>query len=240
MTFDVIFTPREVDPSDLQNATVVVIDVVRATTSMVEALAHGARGIYPVASTEDAVKLGQSLGRDDTLLAGERRGVKIEGFDLGNSPGEFTADVVGGKRLVWSTTNGTSAFAAAAEAPRVLACAFTNLGAVARAVAADGSVVVLCAGRDGRFGIDDALCAGHLALRVLAGRGPGTVLNDAARTAQALAASTAPSREFLASSGAGRTLADIGLADDLAVCAHVDRHEVVPVVRDQALTLAAD
>ncbi len=87
----------EVDPALLAEAVVVVIDVVRATTSIVEALANGARAIYPTASTEEAVKLMSSLGRDDTLLCGERKGVKVEGFDLGNSPSEFARDGRGGQ-----------------------------------------------------------------------------------------------------------------------------------------------
>ena len=113
-----------------------MIDVVRATTTIIEALANGARAIYPTDSTEEAVKLASSMGREDTLLCGERRGHKVEGFDLGNSPREFTSEaVVDGKKLVMSTTNGTRAFSVGREGRRLLPCAFTNLGAVAGGVA---------------------------------------------------------------------------------------------------------
>ena len=91
----VCFNPTELDPALLGGAAVVVIDVVRATTTMVEALANGARAIYPTSSAEEAVKLASSLGREDTLLCGERKGVKVEGFHLGNSPSEFGPDVGG-------------------------------------------------------------------------------------------------------------------------------------------------
>lgn len=235
MRFDVFFTPSEMDGVPLLDATVVVVDVVRATTSMVEAVANGASKVYPVLSAEDAVKLAQSLGREDTLLAGERKGVKIEGFDLGNSPAEFSSDVVHGKRLVWTTTNGTVALAAAQEARRVVACAFTNLGAVAEAVAGDDHVVVLCAGREGRFAADDALCAGALARRVGASGSVEMAFNDAAHASEMLAGHVEVGTAFLAGTEAGKMLASIGLAEDLAVCADVDRHDVVPVLREQAL-----
>jgi 2-phosphosulfolactate phosphatase len=235
---DVYFTAGEVDPASVTNATVVIIDVLRATTTMVEALANGARGIFPTASTEEAVKLAHSLGREDTLLCGERKGQKVEGFDLGNSPREFTREAVEDFRLVMSTTNGTRAFVAAQDAPRLLACAFTNLGAVASAVAEDEEVVVICAGREHRFSIDDALCAGHLIQRII-GEGEGAqALNDAALAARLLAASRKPSRGFLLHTVGGRALSEIGLEDDLEICAEVDRHDIVAEMRNQAIVLA--
>lgn len=242
MTFDVYFTTPEADPAVIQESTVVVVDVVRATTSMVEALAHGARAIFPTASTEDAVKLAASLGREDTLLCGERKGVKIEGFDLGNSPWEFVPEVVADKRLVWTTTNGTAALAAVREAPRVLVGAFTNLTTVAETIRDEERIVVQCSGMGNRFAMDDALCAGHLIRRLLDwgerdGLPVAPVLNDAARAALALARAVEPSDTFLASTAGGRTLSEIGLGDDLALCAQMDRHQSVPRLVDQALTL---
>jgi 2-phosphosulfolactate phosphatase len=240
MRIDAFFMVDEVDPSLLAGATVVVVDVVRATTTITEALANGARGIYPTASTEEAVKLAASLGRDDTLLCGERKGAKVEGFDLGNSPREFTRATVEGKRLVMSTTNGTRAFVAGAEADRILACAFTNLGAVARAVAGVERLVVLCAGRESRFSLDDALCAGWLVERVRAGAAAPPSLNDAARAALTLASVLKPDRGLLAETTGGQTLLAIGLGDDLDLCAEMDRHDIVPELRDQVITLSEE
>ena len=131
MRIDTYFTLPELDGTSLTVSAVVVIDVVRATTTIIEALANGARAIFPTESTEDAVRLASSLGREDSLLCGERKGEKVEGFDLGNSPSEFSRQVVEDKKLVMSTTNGTRALIAAQEAARVLPCALTNLGAVA-------------------------------------------------------------------------------------------------------------
>jgi 2-phosphosulfolactate phosphatase len=240
MRIDAYFTAAEVEPAVLAEATVVVIDVLRATTTVVEALANGARGIYPTASTEEAVKLAHSLGRDDTLLCGERKGEKVVGFDLGNSPREFTRQAVGGKRLVMSTTNGTRAFVVGQHGARLLAGAFTNLSAVARAVAVETEVVVVCAGRDDQFSLDDALCAGCLIASVVEVVGEGTELNDAARAARMLALSRKPTRKFLAETWGGRELVDIGLGEDLDICAELDRHDLVAEMRDQAIILARD
>ncbi len=238
MIVDVNFTQRETDPAAVQEATAVVIDVVRATTTIVEALANGARAIFPTTSIEEAVKLASSLGRDDTLLCGERKGIKIEGFELGNSPTEFAPERVKDKRLVMSTTNGTGAFTTVQEATRILACAFTNLGAVAREVAGDDRVVVQCAGRQDRFSLDDAVCAGHLVRRILVEGGGDATLNDAARAALTLAEGIEPDRAFLAETAAGRALVAIDLGADLEVCAQVDRHAIVPEMHDQALMVS--
>jgi 2-phosphosulfolactate phosphatase len=238
LTIDVYFTTGEVEPTAFQEATAVVIDVVRATTSMVEALANGAKGIFPTTSTEEAVKLASSLGREDTLLCGERKGIKIEGFDLGNSPSEYTPEVVGGKRLVMKTTNGTGAFAHAQEADRIFACSLTNLSAVAEALVGVERLVVQCAGRQDRFALEDAVCAGHLLKKLLGPKGGDAALNDGALASLALTKGIRLGRAFLARTWAGRSLDNIGLSADLKICADVDRHAIVPEMHDQALTVA--
>lgn len=238
MRIDTFFTVPEVDPGVLDGATVVVIDVVRATTTIIEALANGARAIYPMDSTEEAVRLAHSMGREDTLLCGERKARKVEGFDLGNSPREFTRDIVAGKKLVMSTTNGTRALGVGREGARVLPCAFTNLGAVAAGLADDAHVVILCAGQDDRFSLDDALCAGHLILRLLDDREDEPEFNDASRAARAIAMARKPTRRFLGLTAGGAAILDIGLGDDLEICSDVDRHEILVEMREQAITAA--
>jgi 2-phosphosulfolactate phosphatase len=193
--------------------------------------------VLPTSSTEEAVKLVASLGREDTLLGGERKGLKIEGFDLGNSPLEYVGEEVEGKQVVMTTTNWTPALRAADEAARVLVCAFTNLTAVACSVVDDTHVVVQCAGREGRFSFEDALCAGHLLLRIRELKGAGLKLNDPARAACALAERIDVSVEFLRGTAAGLSIDAIGLADDLIVCADVDRHAIVPRLRDGTITV---
>lgn len=236
MKIDVRFSVEGLGDAELSGATAVVIDVLRATTTMVQALASGAKAIYPTASTEEAVKLLQSIGRDDTLLCGERRTKRIEGYHLGNSPSEFTAEVVEGKRLIMNTTNGTRAFLAAESADRVLAAAFNNLGAVTVAVAGVERLVVACAGRSGAFALEDTLCAGHLIRRLRAAGTEPLILTDGAIAAEALA-DAFPVGETLAATAAGRDLAEAGLVDDVADCARFDVHSVVPELDDRVIRL---
>ena len=238
MRIEALFTPVEVEAVDTSDATVVVIDVVRATTTIIEALANGARAIYPTRSTEEAVRLASSMGREDTLLCGERKGRKVEGFDLGNSPREFDEETVSGKKIVMTTTNGTRALTASAEGSRVLACAFTNLGAVAREISGDDHVIIVCAGREDRFSLDDALCAGHLIRRTITDGDDDHDLNDAARAVRALASARKPTKRFLGLTAAGHAVIDIGLEEDLSLCADVDRHDIVVFMKDQAITAA--
>ncbi len=235
MKVDVRFSSEGLGDQDLSGATAVVVDVIRATTSLIEALASGASGVYPTGSTEEAVKLLQSIGRDDTLLCGERRGEKIEGYDLGNSPSEFRGDAVRGKRLIMNTTNGTRAFLAAEGADRVVAGAFTNLGAVTVAVSQAERLVIICAGASGAFALEDALCAGHLVRRLRAAGTDPLELNDGATAAEVLAAAFPVNLDTLAQTRAARLLEGPGLAGDVADCARLDVHRVVPELVDRVL-----
>ncbi len=237
MRIDVFFQAGEPAVLDMVDHAVVVIDVLRATSTMVEALVNGARGVYPAASTEEAMKLASSLGREDTLLCGESKGLMIEGFDLGNSPREFVADRVAGKRLVMSTTNGTRAFLLAEDADRVLACCFLNLSAVVDAVADVERLVVVCAGREGRFATDDAVCAGALLDRLGERHEGGIELNDAGYAALELANRFRIGADFLAMTDGGKRLVDIGFRDDLKHCAQIDRYAVVPEMEDRVIRL---
>ena len=237
MTIDVFFSPAVVDEPSVEGRTAVVIDVIRATSTLVEALANGARAIFPIVSTEEAVKLASSLGREDTLLCGERKGLKVEGFDLGNSPSEFTAAVVEGKQIVMTTTNGTRAFVAAEGADKVIAASFMNLAAVSEALNGVHSLVIVCSGRENRFSLDDALCAGMLIRALEEGGEEELDLNDAGRVVRDLASNYTVDVEFLRSTAAGKALVDAGLAADLELCASQDRHTLVPEMRERRISL---
>ncbi len=238
MKATVFFTLQEVEGQGLQDQTAVVIDVLRATSSVVAALAAGAEAIYPVVSIEDAIKLATSLGRKDALLAGERRGHWIEGFDLGNSPTDFTPDSVGGKRVVMSTTNGTAALVASADADRVVIASLVNLSAVAGSVVDAERLMIVCAGREGQFAIDDALCAGILVSRLADRLGAALELDDAGSAALALASSFTPDADFLMRCAGGRALTAIGLEEDVHWCARVDAHHLVPELSDRMIRSA--
>ena len=262
MTLSVRFTPAEVRPSDVEGAAAIVIDVVRATSCIAEALAAGAASVHPAVSVDEAVRLRGALegpaadggngAASRPLLCGERHGLRIEGFDLGNSPAEFTPEAVGGRPLVMTTTNGTRALASVEGARRVLSASFLNLGAIAAAVRRERAVVIVCAGKEGRFAMDDVVCAGHIVKRVLDGRGAlpdgdrgggpagggAVALDESAQAALQLAGVHGISGEMLAGTAAGQALIDVGLGGDLELCARVDLHAVVPEMQGGRLTAA--
>lgn len=239
MKLDVLLVPGEVTPGDVEGRLVVVIDVLRATSSMVEALAAGARTIYPAGTVEEALRIAASIGRDVLLLCGERNAVRVEGFDLGNSPREFTSERVGGKSLVMSTTNGTALFGAAAAAGRIIAAAFLNLSAVVERVAESGlDPLLVCAGRRKHFALEDAVCAGMIAEGIMDRCSGDWQTTDGLRAALELARSHPSPSELLPSTDAGRDIIAAGLGEDLAFCAQQDRHALVPELRGHTIVAA--
>jgi 2-phosphosulfolactate phosphatase len=235
---DVAFTANERGSPAVSGRTAVVLDVLRATSTIVEALVNGARRIIPFSTVEEAVAKKNELGRDAALLCGERGGEKIPGFDLGNSPLEMTREAVSGRTLVMTTTNGTPALLAASGASVCLIAALLNVHAVAERVMDHGNdVLILCAGREGRFALEDAVCAGVLVQRLRAvGRAP-LRLDDGARAAVTLAG-RGTLEATLQRSAAGRALRHIGRGDDVTFCAQLDLHAVVPVFEQHRIELS--
>jgi len=237
---DVCFTPDEVVANELQGRIAVVVDVLRATSTIVEALANGAKSVFPVPSIEAAVRLAQNMGRDQVLLCGERRGLPIDGFDLGNSPREYTPERVAGRSLIMTTTNGTPALLSTTNARETLVASFLNLSAVvARAAESGLPVTVVGAGKERRFSLDDAVCAGAI-VRGLCGErhAAGEGLPDTAHAAMLLAeARSGDLKSLFEGTAAGRQLIDAGLGEDLEFCAQVDRHDVVPRFHNGQITL---
>jgi 2-phosphosulfolactate phosphatase len=232
---DIAFTPAEVR-SAIGERTVVVIDVLRATSTITHALVNGARSVLPVGSVEDAARMAEQIGRDAVLLCGERDAEPIRGFDLGNSPAEFTAGRVAGKTLVMTTTNGTVALLAAAGAAKCLVGSFLNVTAVAEQLAADGAdALLLCAGRAGAFALEDAMCAGRIA-RLVSARIPRLHGNDA-RMAAVRFARRPPGMQVLGRTAAGRRLRELGREEDVVFCAVEDLHNAVPVFDEHRIRL---
>ena len=167
MRIDVVFDPGVIGAADMQGRTVVVIDVLRASTTIAVALHHGARAVLPAGSTEEALRIAQNLERDDVVLAGERKSQRIPGFALGNSPSECTPEAVQGKTVVLTTSNGSPALIAAQAAREVIVGAAVNFGAVVERCRSQldqhGDLLILCAGQERRFALEDAFAAGRLA-----------------------------------------------------------------------------
>jgi len=243
MTLDVLFTPAGLTLAEIQGRTVFVIDILRATTSMCAAMNSGAKAIIPAASTEEALRLAQTIGSDDVLLAGEQNCVRIQGFQLGNSPREMTEAAVRGRTLILSTTNGSKALLACQGAASVyLACA-GNLSLAAekaREALGEGGMVVVCAGRDGAFSLDDAYAAGRLVSAALGGPRGRRGLNDAARASLDLVRRYGDDWERpLRRSRAGRELIRLGFGDDVKASARLDAYPVLPIFHERRVTPAA-
>lgn len=237
MRIDVLFNGSSTGQGDLHDRVVLVIDVLRASTSMAAALGNGARAVMPFEGVDEAMTRARSLDRSDVVLAGERRMVPIPGFDLGNSPRGFTREVVAGKTIVMTTTNGTGALAGTAGAAEVLVGAFVNYAAVLarlRAAAREGrSLTIQCAGSNGRFALEDALCAGRF-VRGVARRGIAPVLGDAARVAAMIDRRMGGDlAAVLRESEHGRALVEAGFGEDVDDCARLNAHPVVPVYQDR-------
>jgi 2-phosphosulfolactate phosphatase len=239
MKLDVHFTPPGLTAGDLAGRGVVIIDVLRATTTIIAALANGARAVVPAASSEDAVKMTANLERDGFVLAGERRYMPIPGFPLGNSPREMTPESVGGKTLYLATTNGTPALVAAQGAEPVLVGAAVNFGALADQAGAllreRGDLVIICAGRDRQFALEDAYVAGRLVRAVKKGLRK-LMLNDSADVALGLSQRYKTWLDAFTTCEAGRALQALDLGDDVAFSAQVDRFTIVPTYTDRQIT----
>ncbi len=248
----VLLTPQPTD-ADLT----VVIDVLRFTTAAACALSRGARALIPHATVDEARAAARTL--PSALLAGERHALKPDGFDLGNSPLEFTRDAVEGRDIVWTTTNGTRAItlALAVVAPRppspapatphpsppratprdLLLASYVNLSAVVslleREFGEGATVAVVCSGREGGFALEDSACAGRLVRRLHAAWGDELTMNDGARASACIDEAYGEDlARLFRDAQHGRFLRDHGFSADLQACAQVDAVDVVPRWRD--------
>lgn len=242
MNIDVAFTPAVLSPAEVQGRTVFVVDILRATTVMCAALHHGARALIPVASTEEALRLAETIGKTDVLLAGEKDCIKIPGFHLGNSPLEMTEAAVRGKTIIMTTSNGTRALLACQGAAHVFPAAAANLSLAAErareAIGGGQRVLIICAGRGGAFALDDAYCAGMLVSAALGERKSRRGLNDAAIAALDLVRRYGDHWERpLARSRGGRELIKLGFRADVQDAARLDAYPVLAQFHDRRVTL---
>ena len=225
MKIDVYFRHNDVNPDDLRNSHVVVIDVLRATSVMVTALNNGAKSVQTVAEIEHAFEIKKN--NPDALLAGEREALIIPGFDFGNSPLEMTRENIGDKDLVMCTSNGTQAVAVAAQAKSIRAAAFVNMEAIARDLSAlNEDFVIICSGTNGSFSLDDGLAAGLLIHKM---KDKGDIQVSDAGLAMALALNKdKPVKELLEECYHLKLLQGRGFQADIDYCLSVDMIDIVP------------
>jgi 2-phosphosulfolactate phosphatase len=219
---------RALEGERLHASACAVIDVIRATSTIVTALAHGALGVRPVASVSDAFVL-KALN-PEALLAGERGGQALPGFDLGNSPGDFTSERVKDRHILLTTTNGTQALAACQGARAVVTASLLHLEATAARLRELGPPwIIVCAGCEGEFGVDDAVVAGALA-EALGQDDAMVALYHSVRRDLA---------ETLRCSAAGRELTKVGMEKDVPFCAQFNQFSIVPTLGADGVLRAA-
>jgi len=237
---DVFFGGQLMTPADIQGRVVLVLDVLRASTTVAVALANGAKAVIPFESSDEVVARAKQFERSDVLLAGERKMKTIPGFDLGNSPREYTPEAVEGKTVLFTTTNGTVALVGLQGARDVIVASYVNyspVSAMLRAAARGAAdITIVCAGRDRQFALEDAACAGRYT-RGVTKRLANVRLNDAAQACCLIDKRYGDSLDRLFEDAEhGRALAEAGFGEDLAVCASVDAHPVVPIYQDRQIT----
>jgi 2-phosphosulfolactate phosphatase len=250
MKLDVIATPTLLKEDTLKGCQCAVIDVLRATSTIITALASGAKEVHPCLTVDEAKKGVAKLPRDSYLLGGEDMGKNIPGSDLGNSPLEYMAGEVVGDKVIYSyTSNGTGAIrkAYAGSSQPVYIAALINVSAasatlVKAAVGAQGKgIAIVCAGRYGGPSTEDFFCAGMMVDRIARGlrkHGIETQLSDAASAASDIAAANrGHGLNVLSSSEHGRFLESIGFADDLIFASRIDLYSVVPVFDGERVVL---
>lgn len=236
---DTLFIPEEIKNIELTGKLVVIIDVLRASSTIITALANRCRVFIPILSPDRAKKKAQQFEKGKVLLGGEREGIKIEGFDLGNSPSEYKREVAKDKTIIFSTTNGVKTLEMVKDAYRIIIGSFLNLQAVCDyCTNYQGDILIICAGREGKFSLEDTACAGML-INFLRDVFPIACQEaDANLTARLLYEKFGNNiLEILRKSQHGRYLESIGLGEDLKFCSQLDFFHIVPTFRDGIISI---
>jgi len=229
-TIDVCLSPDLMHLYPVQDKTVVVVDILRATSCMTTALAHGIDSITPFANLNDCL----AMKPKGYYTAGERDGKKVDGFDLGNSPFEYMNPDLKGKKIAFTTTNGTQAIAKSAGAKEIIIGSFLNLGVVTHHLLnSSNHVLVVCAGWKGKVNLEDTLFAGALVEKLKDHIEPDC---DAPLAAQHLYNQAKNNMvAFLSESSHVKRLARLNIHKDIEFCLTPDQYPVVPILRDGVL-----
>jgi 2-phosphosulfolactate phosphatase len=242
MKIDICFDPFELDELELRGKNIVVIDVLRSSTTIAVALSNGAREIIPVESIENAVKISGSLFGDVTLRGGERNGKMIQGFNLGNSPLEYTEATVKGKSIIFCTTNGSVAMYKSRFAQNLAIGSFVNISTVIEFIKEiQSDFLVICAGKANtvsNFSLEDTVCAGMIIHKLSALKEIKLELTDASLASQVLYKTYGKSLlNLMKNTEHGKYLLEIGFLEDIKVAAAVDSYPVLPVLSGNVIKL---
>lgn len=229
---EVCFTPGNYPVYRSDDAIVVIIDILRATSAICAAFEHGVEKMIPVATVEEAME----YKKKGYLVGAERNGLQLEGFDFGNSPLSYMNGNVKGATIVLTTTNGTQAIEVSKDAYKVVIGSFLNITALCNWLASENRrVLLLCSGWKDRFNLEDAMFAGAL-VNELSARPGFDDLGDSALAAKYLFQTGFQNPyKFLANSSHKERLVKLNLKDDIKYCLQVDKTRVIPVLKDGAL-----
>lgn len=229
MKINVHISHSHLDELYFTGKTVVVIDVLRATSTIVTALMNGAKEVIPVGSVEFAMKASSNMFGGQTLLGGERNTKKIDGFNLGNSPFEYSKEIVNGRGIVLFTTNGTKAIVKTKFSDTTLICAFLNLSAVAKMIVElNQPIEIVCSGRNNGFSLEDTICAGKL-ISEISTLNSELILNEAAEAALSLSKSLGKNiKKMLMNTEHGKILIENGFESDITFCSKLNITDLVP------------
>lgn len=235
MKIDIILTAADIQPEKIKDKIVVIIDVLRATSVMITALANGAKAVYPYKDIESVLE--NSKKSKSFVLGGERKGLKIEGFDFGNSPLEYTKEAVSGKDMFMTTSNGTRAIENSANGSKKLfIAAFLNVESVAKKILEENDdTVIICSGTNNNFSLDDALCAGEIIRRVKE-KNRDIQLTDISLAMKRLAETSLGIEETLEGSKHFEYLKTIGFYGDMNHCFTMDMFDIVPEYKNGVIT----
>ena len=235
-TIDVFASASSLQDEDVRGKTVVVIDVLRASSTIITALKNGAKEVIAVEDMSAAGKMAQNLDARRYLLCGEKDGEKIEGYHLGNSPFEYEEEVVKGKTLILNTTNGTKTITKSLFAKKVIIASFINLDAVVVELKqVSGDIVLACAGWKSRLSLEDSLCAGLIIRKLTNGNLPAES-RDGARMAFVLSEKYEHDVDSVVrSSNHAIRLNQLGFEADVAYCSQLSITNVVPVLKEGTL-----
>lgn len=235
MDIDIVISCEDIKEDRIRDKVVVVVDMLRATTVIITALKNGCSEVIPVLDVDDAMELSVK-DRDKYILGGERRALKIAGFDCSNSPLEYTKEAVEGKSLIITTTNGTRAIEGSKAAEEILLGALINAKSVAYKLAAlNKGVVIVNAGTYGQFSMDDFICSGYI-IDCLS-KMTELQMSDIAFTSHYIFKNNEDIISYIKNARHFNVLKELGLEKDLEYCCCKDITDAVPVYRDGAITI---
>jgi 2-phosphosulfolactate phosphatase len=236
MEIDVFLTPNAITEKDVRNRQTVVIDVLRASSTVATALSRGARAIIPAPDMATASRIASNMDPEIFRLGGEQGGIRIEGYHLGNSPFEYNQEAVKNRTIIFKTTNGTGAIFKSKAAKHLIIGCFLNAQRVVDFVHSNElDTVLVCAGWEGRVSFEDLICAGLLLNRIWDGREP-VDMSDTARIAHSVYIRYQDQlHEAISKTTHAQRLFKLGHSEDVAYCTQLDVLSVLPYFRDNRL-----